>query len=272
VRFIDEPAVRARLRSAEVFGLTQEYLAQREWDDAPFADESASPPPVKIGYHRGRPVAYRLRLDDAPPRYVTVLGEHGRPPAAVAATYLTYQRTAALLLTGPWQAAGRRVGSVLVVGAGRLGRSTAALAGELFTGARVMLYERSARRPGRTPTGVELISSCATDSRFDVVITATSSASSLVDDVPLHLARWLVVGGSARTGAEVRGVPLGGRRQYADNPLNARARGLLDDPVRLAASPGRLADEPSVVFVCGGGGVDGYLAAECLRRNSMERP
>jgi hypothetical protein len=286
VRYVDEAGVAARLPPHEVFRLIQRYLAQREWSDAPAADTAAEPPVIKTGYRHGTPAAYRLRLDGEPPRYLTILAGtgtatgdgagtgafDGHGPAAVAATYLTYQRTAALLLAAPWLALAGRRADVLVVGGGRLGRAAAAMAAAVLEGARVRWLVRSpaAVAAAGVPDRVELTGRCA--GPFDVLVTATGSTRPLAGEVPLRTARWLVVGGSVRTGAEIRGVPLAGRRQYADNPGNAHARGLLDAPRELPAGPtagsavgSSLADEPSVVVVCGGGGVDGFLAAELLR-------
>jgi hypothetical protein len=271
VRYIDESTVARRVSPEEVFRDTQEYLAQAEWQDPPSPDHAVQSPRVKTGYHRGRPAAYRIRLDDAPARYLTVLADRSGPYAAVAATHLTYHRTAALLLTGPWRAS-LRTPSILVVGAGRLGNATAQLAGSVFPGSRVCLYARSPGPPHRYPRHVEVLSGVL-DSDFDVVVTATSSTDPLGDQVPLARARWLVVGGDVRTGAEIRGVPLAGRRQLTDHPDNARGRALLDHPCALSAEAKRpLPDVPSVIVICGGAGIDGYLAARFLNTPNREVP
>jgi hypothetical protein len=269
MRYVDESAVAAHLSPAQIFRHTQGYLTQTEWRDSPRADSSSESPRVKVGYRGEQPAAYRLRLDDGPARFLTVLGAGGPPVAAVSSTYLTYQRTAALLLTAPWLASADGNVSILVVGGGPLGWATARMAVAVFDRPGVHLYAQSGGPRTGPEEGIEIISRCPDGSRFDVVITATTSTRSLADQVPLESARWLIVGGSARTGAEVADVPLGGRRQFSDNPANARSRRLLDDPSALltVAALDRT-DEPSVVVICGGGGIDGYLAAECIQKNS----
>lgn len=265
MKLIDEDTIAHHYSPTGIFCDTQRFLSQSHWHDADIADGASAPPVVKIGYLDNVAASYRIRLDAEPPRYVTLVTVRPDRPLLVASTYLTYQRTAALLLSAPWLARshGRRV---LVVGAGRLGSAIAKMAAGIFTESSVSVFSRRPR-PAITRSGARIVSTISATDRFDIVVTATNSKLPLTSELPLAHARWLVVGGSSRNAVEIRNVPLKPRRQYSDSPLNAKFRGLLDHPDSLPRpTAATVPDVPSVVIVCGGGGVDGYLAECCWNR------
>lgn len=214
-----------------------------------------SPVVAKVGEH-GAVAGARLRFSRADNPYVTVVRYADGGLAAVESTYLTYARTAALAVVGPWVDRDNWDGHVLVCGGGRLAAALNSVIRPMF-GHLPDIWLRGS-------TGRQVTQQLATSTA--VVFTATSAREPLPIFASLKSPpRWIVLSGSVRSAKNLEAGPdsLIERANWSDVPWIAEKRNIMRS-ARALSSLVRGETFPDSggqnAVICGGGPIDVMLA------------
>lgn len=285
--YLTEDDVRRTLPPGALFEMVGGLVLRHELE-SPFAAEASLTNislAAKAGVVDSQGFGLKIRAG-AEGRYLTVAWPvaDGDAYAVVESSYLTYFRTAALLLLLPWKRH-LRVARILVLGTGRLGSAAILLARTLYPDSEVSSWSPSGRLPsdhwglGTTLDVTVWQPPNGKGERFDLVLSCVPSCDpSLLEPVtPTYVG----VGGAVNRGRT--SLPAHWVRDSslccADAPTHARERcgdvralGLsplvpLVDALRIKPSP---RPGPVITFVCGTGGIDVALALR-LRQLRQQR-
>lgn len=211
-------------------------------------------------------------------RYLTLVWDgDGHLGTVVESAYLTYLRTAALLMLVP-HLHGVSVARMLIMGTGRLGSACCSVASVWYPAAQVYVWSRSADLPrvgwpGLDRSAVRIWAGRALrETDFDIITTCTPAREPL----PLRHVRSRYVGVAGAVRPDRRELPDQWPRQAAQlcSDLPARAVATCGDLAELPAAAVRSLSEARVTagscitFVCGNGAIDTHLAWNAWSRVS----
>ncbi len=203
-------------------------------------------------------------------RYLTLVWDgDGHLDAVVESTYLTYLRTAALLMLVPYLH-GVSVSRILIMGTGRVGSACCSVANIWYPAAQVYVWSRSADLPrvgwpGLDRSAVRIWTGATIrQTDFDIVTTCTPAREPL----PLRHLRPRYVGVAGAVRPDRRELPDQWPRQAAQlcSDLPARAIVTCGDLIGMPTVAVRSLGEARVMagscitFVCGNGAIDTHLA------------
>lgn len=303
MKSLSECEVRSALPPHLLFEEVRQFISGPSWrsatadgtedvaaDPANDADAASSTDPWRPAFKAGRlGMSAGLRLRPySEGHYVTVYWDNPSvQPTVVESTWLTYMRTAALLLLGPWASStSHSESSIVVYGRGRLGIAVLELATAVLPGASLTSWAPSDRNRPRVDALDNV--ACVTGHAppvATVTVFATSAATLLPLTPSAHRScTWLCFGGPLKSSAaQLPDALIAHRDHWTDEPLRCRtlqlsprARSLAElvDSPRSARFNARNPLGPSsrdghVVWVCGGGPIDVHLAQAAIKRSSM---
>jgi hypothetical protein len=280
MKSLSESQVRAALQPADVFAEVRRFLAGPVWrsavaegreDVAPLAGDPVWRPAVKAG-RCGDAVGLRLRPYDEG-GYLTLCWDRpAAEPVAVEATWLTYMRTAAILLLGPWFDS-QPDEHLVVLGRGRLGIAVLAMALAVLPHARLASWAPSERRRHAAEAlGSVQCHSGSEPPEATLAVFATSARGPIpLSEHWIEQSRWLCYGGPSALGRRQLGEACRTRIEWADDPACCAAAGLSEASQPLAQLEGsrRLPSARHVLWACGGGPVDAHLARAAINAHHM---
>lgn len=271
--YLTEEMVKQTISPLDIFRTVVQYMTQYELASEPYAEPSLATLPldVKGGYVKGLGYGARFHYRGNSPYTTMVWDEEDTFVATVESTYLTYFRTAALLLLFPWVTK-MPVDRVLVMGAGKLGSACAAFICLLYPDAELWVWSRTRQtlhplwpEGGTEERGeVRWWVPSSDQQHFDLILTCTCAQTPLPLD---HVSASYIGIGGAVNGARRELPPrlvMAARHIYADDPQRAHThcgdlQGILLSSIQAVGegvkNPGRR-EGTRLSAVCGIGAID----------------
>lgn len=236
----------------------------------------------KVGYRKDKYFGVKIRAGREGNYFTHLWDSRGELAGILQANYLTYYRTASLLLLYPYFKLGQSAKKIMIIGSGNLGMACAHLSSQLFINSKVEVVSINGRWKHSIPENMNLQNINITkldkiEGDYDILLTCTNSI------VPLSLekvkALYIGVGGAVNNR----------RREIPNNLLELSTLIFSDNTTKSKDKCGDLfyiKKEPlhlsrvlkdgefipnSIGFICGTGNVDIDLALEAIRSVENER-